>query len=56
MKRITALISVDAGVRKEVAPALEETGATRKSGRAPRTFMERELQSWLDAYLANESK
>ncbi|CAK0905960.1 unnamed protein product [Prorocentrum cordatum] len=37
--------------RKEVIGALQQLGAELKSGRAPASHMERELQEWLEVFL-----
>eukprot|EP00959_Pyramimonas_sp_CCMP1952_P170808 3569256-Pyramimonas_sp.AAC.1 len=38
--------------RKEVIGALQQLGAELKSGRAPASHMERELQEWLEVFLS----
>ena len=51
MKRLT--MSVErSGIRLDVIKALTELKAVRKQGRAPAGHMERELQQWLEAFLA----
>lgn len=51
LKRIT--LSVEAtGMRRAVVTALTDVGGAVKQGRAPASYMERELQEWLEAVLA----
>ena len=46
-KRITFNIS-DGALRKTIISALNQTGAVHKQGRALASFMEREMQDWLE--------
>ena len=48
-RRITLCI---AEARPELLSALQQIGAELKSGRAPASHMERELQEWLDVFLS----
>ena len=54
LRRITFAV-VDTDVRNTVVKAMQETQAERKYGRAPRTWMEREMQEWVQ-HLVGERK
>ena len=49
-KRIT-LATRNAEWRATISKAMENVGWTRKFGRAPASFMERDVQQWLEVFL-----
>ena len=52
LKRITISIP-DKNIRSAILNSLEQLGGERKSGRAPKGNMERELQTFIDAMLGH---
>ena len=52
-KRLTVSIR-ETELRKAISRALLEGGADRRYGRAPPTFMERELQQWVETLTAEK--
>ena len=50
LRRIT-FCCVDPGARQAVLKAFDEAGAERKQGKAPASYMERELQEWVEALI-----
>ena len=54
-KRLTVSIR-ETELRKAISRALLECGADRRYGRAPPTFMERELQQWVETLTAEKKE
>ena len=50
---IFALAPEKGEFRKQILLALKKAGHERKFGKAPASFMEREMQEWLEAILKN---
>ena len=48
-KRVSITLYGNEALRLAIIGALEQSGATRKQGKAPASFMERGIQMWLEA-------
>ena len=48
-KRVSITIYGNEPLRLAILGAFEQSGATRKQGKAPASFMERDIQMWLEA-------